>query len=148
MLDREYVRFNKAVEDNAAKTYACFKHLAPVPDKPVLAGGSSSSPEPERAPRRVRARSANRYKVTSSDSDGALPRASALQSIRAMMRRAKVTSDDTDNELGPAAASPRQEVRSTAHNHLASHESDSDVMPMDIDSEPSPAAVGSSPDHA
>ena len=57
------------------------------------------------------------------------------------MRRAKVTSDDTDNELGPAPASPRQEIRSTAHNHCARHESDSDVMPMDIDSEPSPAAV-------
>ena len=148
------------------KTYTCFKHLAPVPDNPVLAG-ASSSPEPERAPRRPR--SANRYKVTSSETDEAPPRpstvsalpsnratlrraevtssdtdeapprpstVSALPSNRATLRRAEVTSDDTDNDPESTAAS----LRSAAYSHFVRHESDLDVMPMDLD-EPCPPAV-------
>jgi hypothetical protein len=113
-------------------------HLAPVPDNPVLAGASSSS-EPERAPRRVRPRSANRFKVTSSETDEALPRpstVSALPSNRATLRRAEVTSDDTDNDPESTLAS----LRSAANSHFVRHESDSDVMPMDLD-EPCPPAV-------
>ena len=45
VLDPDYMRFNKTIEDNAVKTYKVFKHLAPVPDTPVQADVNSSSSE-------------------------------------------------------------------------------------------------------
>ena len=66
-LDPAYVRFNATIEQQAARTYEAYHHLAPVPDIPVpsyLSSGSSSDTDEQQAHRE---RGWSSDKATSSD---------------------------------------------------------------------------------
>ncbi len=135
-LDPTYVRFNKAIEANAAKTYATFQHLAPVPDKPVLSCSSSGSPASDGARRTSRA-SDRRCKLT-----------------HTLLRDKPTSSDrDTDDDLLPAAfGSYLQSKRQAAETPLGAAQapaaatcSDPDVIAMDIDAEEPPGVAPSLP---